>query len=86
MFQKRKNFLKILILITQSIMGVFNLTPDSFSDGGKFNSKSKAIKQIYNMINDGAKIIDVGGESTRPGSKTIDPKLNGEELNMSLKF
>ena len=51
------------------IMGILNLTPDSFSDGGKFNSIKKASKRIKNMINAGAEIIDVGGESTRPGSK-----------------
>ena len=55
-------------------MGILNLTPDSFSDGGKFNKKKKSFKHISKMIKSGAKIIDVGGESTRPGSKTIDPK------------
>ncbi len=53
------------------IMGVLNLTPDSFSDGGKFNSFKKANKRIKYMIDAGADIIDVGGESTRPGSKTV---------------
>tara|TARA_A100001011_G_scaffold362944_2_gene412440 strand:- start:2844 stop:3905 length:1062 start_codon:yes stop_codon:yes gene_type:complete len=70
---KRKNFLKNLNFSKTSIMGILNLTPDSFSDGGKFNSKSKSRKRILKMINDGAKIIDIGGESTRPGSKTINP-------------
>ena len=54
-------------------MGILNLTPDSFSDGGKFNNNKKALKQISHMIESGAKIIDIGGESTRPGSKTVDP-------------
>ena len=53
------------------LMGILNITPDSFSDGGKFNKKNSAIKQINKLISDGAKIIDVGGESTRPGSKEI---------------
>ncbi len=53
------------------LMGILNLTPDSFSDGGKFNSARKANKRIKNMIEAGADIIDVGGESTRPGSKII---------------
>ena len=53
------------------LMGVLNITPDSFSDGGKFNEKSSAKKQINKLIVDGAKIIEVGGESTRPGSKEI---------------
>ena len=55
-------------------MGVLNLTPDSFSDGGKFNSFKKALKKIKKMIEAGADIIDVGGESTRPGSKIISQK------------
>ncbi len=53
------------------IMGILNLTPDSFSDGGQFNTKKKAEKRIIEMIKSGAEIIDVGGESTRPNSKTI---------------
>ncbi len=51
------------------LMGVLNTTPDSFSDGGKFNKKIAARKQINKLIVDGATIIDIGGESTRPGSK-----------------
>ncbi len=54
-------------------MGVLNITPDSFSDGGKFNKKVSAKRQIKKLIIDGAKIIDIGGESTRPGSKEILP-------------
>lgn len=49
------------------IMGILNVTPDSFSDGGKFNNIDAALKHAAEMINDGADIIDVGGESTRPG-------------------
>ena len=48
------------------IMGILNVTPDSFSDGGKFNNLDAALKHTEEMIKDGAKIIDVGGESTRP--------------------
>ena len=58
------------------LMGVLNITPDSFSDGGKFNKKASARKQIKKLIVKGAKIIDVGGESTRPGSKEV---LQNEE-------
>src|SRR2546430_16631482 len=54
------------------IMGVLNITPDSFSDGGKFFTSDKAIEQGLRMAADGADIIDVGGESTRPGSEPID--------------
>ena len=53
------------------LMGVLNMTPDSFSDGGKFNSLKKASNRIKNLIKAGADIIDVGGESTRPESKII---------------
>ncbi len=54
------------------IMGVLNVTPDSFSDGGLFLKENEAYDQAKKMINGGAAIIDVGGESTRPGSKTIN--------------
>jgi len=56
------------------IMGVLNMTPDSFSDGGKFNSFKKANQKIKKMVNAGADIIDIGGESTLPGSKIISQK------------
>ena len=55
-------------------MGILNITPDSFSDGGEFNKKISARKQIKRLIVDGAKIIDIGGESTRPGSEEIPKK------------
>ena len=60
------------------IMGILNLTPDSFYDGGRYLQKEKAIKQAINMVNAGADIIDIGGESTRPGAKRISAK---EEIN-----
>ena len=53
------------------IMGVLNITPDSFSDGGLFIDPDKAIKQAKKMIDEGADIIDVGGESSRPGAKPV---------------
>ena len=62
------------------IMGILNITPDSFSDGGLFFQKNKAYKQARSMINSGAKIIDVGGESTRPGSKVVDEKKEWERI------
>ena len=52
-------------------MGVCNVTPDSFSDGGHFNSVERAVEQAKKMVADGAKIIDIGGESTRPGYTRI---------------
>ena len=60
------------------IMGILNVTPDSFSDGGKFYSTDVAVKHVIQMEKEGADIIDIGGESTRPGSKAIS--LN-EEMN-----
>ncbi len=54
------------------IMGVLNLTPDSFYDGGKYSSLDKALKHVEQMIDEGADIIDIGGESTRPGSLSIN--------------
>ncbi|MEA3499824.1 MAG: dihydropteroate synthase [Candidatus Marinimicrobia bacterium] len=53
------------------IMGVLNVTPDSFSDGGKYNSVEKAVSRAREMIDQGADIIDVGGESTRPNSSKV---------------
>lgn len=52
-------------------MGILNLTPDSFSDGGLFVNKDSALKHVMQMISDGAQIIDVGGESTRPGASEV---------------
>ncbi len=53
------------------VMGILNVTPDSFSDGGKWNSEDAALKHTEEMIQDGAAIIDIGGESTRPGHVRI---------------
>jgi dihydropteroate synthase len=53
------------------LMGVLNVTPDSFSDGGKYNTTFRALDYVKNMIDFGAHIIDVGGESTRPGAKSV---------------
>jgi dihydropteroate synthase len=53
------------------IMGILNVTPDSFSDGGMFTHIDDAVNQAYKMIEDGADIIDIGGESTRPGAQPV---------------
>ena len=82
---KRKNFLNNINFSEPSIMGILNLTPDSFSDGGKFNKKQKAQKHIKKMIKAGAKIIDVGGESTRPGSKTVPIKEEWKRVKNTIK-
>ena len=67
------------------LMGVLNLTPDSFSDGGKFNSPSKGLRKIKDMIQSGADIIDVGGESTRPESKIISQKNEFRRIEYVIK-
>ena len=67
------------------LMGILNLTPDSFSDGGKFNSFKKATRRIKDMIDAGADIIDVGGESTRPGSKIVSQKSELQRVNQIIK-
>ena len=59
-------------------MGILNVTPDSFSDGGKFVKPDEAIAQALRMVEEGAAIIDIGGESTRPGAAEV---LVAEELN-----
>src|SRR3990172_5863803 len=53
------------------IMGILNVTPDSFSDGGLYFDKSTAVKRAFQMVEEGADMIDIGGESTRPGSEPI---------------
>ena len=63
------------------VMGVLNVTPDSFSDGGRFNDQMIATNHALQMVQDGADIIDIGGESTRPGSDRITVK---EELDRVL--
>lgn len=64
---------KTLTLGTKTIiMGILNVTPDSFSDGGKFNNRSKAIEHAIQMEKEGADIIDIGGESTRPGADKVN--------------
>ena len=66
-------------------MGVLNLTPDSFSDGGRFNKEDRGFKHAKNLFNLGAKIIDVGGESTRPGSKEVKLKDEWQRIKKTIK-
>jgi dihydropteroate synthase len=60
------------------VMGILNVTPDSFSDGGRFADVDSALRRAEEMIAEGADIIDIGGESTRPGSTAVD---SGTEIN-----
>jgi dihydropteroate synthase len=76
--KKNNNFSNLNFKKIPNIMGILNLTPDSFSDGGKFNKKKAGLKHAFDLLKFGADIVDVGGESTRPGSKSISKK---EEWN-----
>ena len=82
---KKKNFANLDFFKIPNIMGVLNLTPDSFSDGGKFNNKRSGVKKAIQMYLSGSNIIDVGGESTRPGSKEISSKLEWKRIDKVLK-
>lgn len=68
------------------VMGILNLTPDSFSDGGKWNSVDKAVKRAIEMQNQGADIIDIGGQSTRPGHKKITAEQELERIYDTIKI
>jgi dihydropteroate synthase len=61
------------------VMGILNVTPDSFSDGGKFLSHDHAVGHALQMLDEGADVLDVGGESTRPGAPTGDAGLSADE-------
>jgi dihydropteroate synthase len=69
---------RMLDLGRPQVMGVLNVTPDSFSDGGRYRDRAAALAHARRMVDEGAAIIDVGGESTRPGSLAASP---GEELD-----
>jgi len=62
----------LLDLSTPKIMGILNITPDSFYDGGVFNSDKKILNQVEKMISEGADMIDIGGYSSRPGAKEVN--------------
>lgn len=63
------------------IMGIVNVTPDSFSDGGRFNDHGRAVEHAFTLVAEGADILDIGGESTRPGAEPVD---EAEELRRVL--
>ena len=84
--KKKKIFKQISLSDIPILMGIVNLTPDSFSDGGKYNKKNLALKHVNNLLSNGAKIIDVGGESTRPGAKDINPRKEWDRIKFILKI
>ena len=83
--KKNNNFSNLNFKKIPNIMGVLNLTPDSFSDGGKFNKKKAGLKHAFNLFKFGADIVDVGGESTRPGSKSISEKEEWRRIEKIIK-
>ena len=74
-----------LNFLNPMIMGIVNLTPDSFSDGGRVRNVRDFSKVVKNIIRDGAEIIDLGGESTRPGAKDINKIIEWKRINKTLK-
>ena len=82
--KKNNNFSNLNFKKIPNIMGVLNLTPDSFSDGGKFNKKKISLKHAFNLFKFGADIVDVGGESTRPGSKPISEKEEWSRIEKTI--
>jgi dihydropteroate synthase len=64
---------RVLDLAQPHVMGILNVTPDSFSDGGRFNARDAALRHAEEMVAAGATLIDVGGESTRPGARPVSP-------------
>ncbi|MEB0181833.1 dihydropteroate synthase, partial [Pseudomonas sp. CCC3.2] len=64
---------RVLDLARTHVMGILNVTPDSFSDGGRFSGRDAALRHAQAMVAAGATLIDVGGESTRPGARMVSP-------------
>ena len=81
----KKNFKNLNFKNIPNIMGILNITPDSFSDGGKYKHGDLAIKQLNYLFKKGANLVDIGGESTRPGSKSISSKIEWNRIKNILK-
>ena len=81
----KKKFKGLNFLNSPILMGIVNLTPDSFSDGGKYKKKSAALNHISYLIKKGCTIIDIGGESTRPGAKDVSKIVEWKRINETLK-
>ena len=82
---QKKNFKNLKFSSSPVLMGIINLTPDSFSDGGKYKNIKLALEHSKFLIQKGCKIIDVGGESTRPGSSDIKVDLEWKRIQSFLK-
>ena len=81
----KKNMKNLRFGSTPKVMGVLNVTPDSFSDGGKYNRISSAKKHLDYLFKSGANVVDIGGESTRPGSQPISSNVEWKRLKNILK-
>jgi len=81
----KKNIKNLNFRSIPKVMGVLNVTPDSFSDGGKYNRVSSAKKHLDHLFKSGANIVDIGGESTRPGSLTVSSKVEWKRVKDILK-
>ena len=82
---KKKRFKKLNLSKNPILMGVVNLTPDSFSDGGKYNKKNLGFTRAKKLLEKGCKILDIGGESTRPGSNTVKKEIEWKRINQTLQ-
>ena len=71
---------RVLDVSTPQVMGILNVTPDSFSDGGSYTSLGAAVEQAQHMYDEGAAIIDIGGESTRPGAAPVTLEMELERV------
>lgn len=77
---------KLLNIEQPKIMAILNVTPDSFFDGGKFNTEIKVLKQVEKFINEGADIIDIGGYSSRPGAQNISIETELKRVISNIKL
>ena len=82
---RKKNFRGLNFVNFPILMGVINLTPDSFSDGGKYNKKNSGFNHAKYIVKKGCKILDIGGESTRPGAKDVNKIIEWRRINKTLK-
>src|SRR5438045_9503624 len=77
---------RVLNISQPLVMGILNVTPDSFFDGGKFNEESTMLKQVEEMLQEGAAIIDIGAVSTRPGANEISEAADMKSLITAVKL
>ena len=83
--KSKKNIKSLNFKSIPKVMGVLNITPDSFSDGGNYNKNNLAMKHLDFLFKSGANLVDIGGESTRPGSQSISSKVEWKRIKDILK-